>query len=50
VNTDSPRFTFSIDHSAPFPIKEGKALFLSVKTGMKVIVKHLLEIGLPVRF
>ena len=40
-------FALSIDHSAPAPIKEGDALFLSVKAGMTVIVKHLPEIGLP---
>ena len=28
----------SVDHSAPVPIKEGDALFLSVKAGMTVIV------------
>ena len=37
----------SVDHSAPVPIQEGDALFLSVKAGMTVIVKHLPEIGLP---
>ena len=37
----------SVDHSAPVPITEGDALFLSVKAGMTVIVKHLPEIGLP---
>ena len=39
----------SVDHSAPVPIQEGDALFLSVKAGMTVIVKHLPEIGLPER-
>ena len=39
----------SVDHSAPDPIQEGDALFLSVKAGMTVIVKHLPEIGLPER-
>ena len=37
----------SVDHSAPVPITEGDALFLSVKAGMTVIVKHLPEIGQP---
>ena len=37
----------SVDHSAPVPIQEGDTLFLSVKAGMTVIVKHLPEIGLP---
>ena len=37
----------SVDHSAPVPSQEGDALFLSVKAGMTVIVKHLPEIGLP---
>ena len=35
----------SVDHSAPIPIKNGNALFLSVKACMTVIVKHLPEIG-----
>ena len=35
----------SEDHSAPIPIREGDALFLSVKAGMTVIVQHLPEIG-----
>ena len=35
----------SVDHSVPVPIHEGDALFLSVKAGMTVIVKHLPEIG-----
>ena len=39
----------SVDYSAPVPIKEGDALFLSIKAGMTVIVKHLPEIGLPER-
>ena len=37
----------SVDHSAPVPIQEGDALFLSVKAGMTVIVKHLPETGQP---
>jgi hypothetical protein len=37
----------SVDHSAPVPIKEGDALFLSVKAGMTVIVKHLPGTGQP---
>jgi hypothetical protein len=39
----------SVDHSAPVPIQEGDALFLSVKAGLTVIVKHLPEIGLSER-
>ena len=35
----------SEDHSAPIPVKEGDALFLSVKAGMTVIVQHLPEVG-----
>ena len=42
-------FALSIDHSAPAPIKEGDALFLSVKAGMTVIVNHLPETGQPDR-
>ena len=37
----------SVDYSVPVPTKKGDALFLSVKAGMTVIVKHLPEIGLP---
>ena len=37
----------SVDHSAPVPIKEGEALFLSVKAGMTVIVRHLPGFGFP---
>jgi hypothetical protein len=37
----------SVDHSAPATIKEGDALFLSVKAGMTVIVKHLPGTGQP---
>ena len=36
----------SVDHSAPVPIEDGGALFLSMKVGMAVIVKHLPEIDL----
>lgn len=35
----------SEDHSASIPIKERDALFLSVKSGMTVIVQDLPEIG-----
>ena len=51
VNTDSTSelcgLLLSVDHSAPVPIQEGDALFLSVKVGMTVIVKHLPAIGQP---
>jgi hypothetical protein len=40
----------SVDHSAPIPIKNGNALFLSVKACMTVIVKHLPEIGFGERY
>ena len=53
VNADSTSklcsLLLSVDHSAPVPIKEGDALYLSVKAGMTVIVKQLPEIGLPER-
>ena len=39
----------SVDHSAPVPIEDGAALFLSVKAGMTVIVNHLPETGQPDR-
>ena len=35
----------SVDHSAPFPIRAADPLFLSVKAGMTVIVRHLPPIG-----
>ncbi|MEJ6584382.1 MAG: DUF3104 domain-containing protein [Synechococcus sp. ChBW.bin.23] len=35
----------SIDHSPPFPIKQGDPLFLSVMAGMTVIVQHLPAVG-----
>ena len=34
ANTDSPRFTSSIDHSAPVPIKKGNALIMPVEACM----------------
>ena len=43
ANTDSPRFTSSIDHLAPVPIKGGDALFLTVKTGMTGLLSTCLK-------
>ena len=35
----------SEDHSKPIPVKAGDPVFLSVKAGMTVIVRHLPEVG-----
>ena len=35
----------SEDHSKPVPVKAGDPVFLSVKAGMTVIVRHLPEAG-----
>ena len=36
----------SEDRSAPVAVKAGDPIFLSVKAGMTVIVRHLPEVGL----
>ena len=42
VSTDEPcSASLSVDHSAPIPIRAADPLFLSVKAGMTVIVRHL---------
>ena len=35
----------SIDRSEPISVKAGDPIFLSVKAGMTVIVRHLPEVG-----